>query len=440
MEITREVVDGMLEKLNVTIENADYQEKVVKELKKIRQNAEIPGFRRGNAPMPLIEKKYKGAIQFEVIEKFISESVEAYIKENHIDLLINMQPHEEDFEHIAKESGNLVFHFDMVVTPDMDVQITKEDQLTMYEISLTEADIDKKVEEYRTRFGSRKEVDSIEDNDQVYADFAEVNAADGGQPQMINDAPFLMAFVQDEDIKKQLLGKKVGETLVFSPKKAFKEDAEVAYLLQLTRDDPRLQSEYNCTIKKIMRTFPAELNDDFFAKFGKGIEGIQGVKDKIRESEKFKNDYMVNRKFASDVHNLLLDKYKDIKLPEDFLCNYLVKDKNIGEEGVKQHRDEYMNEYRREVIVNNLGKKNDITVSEEDIKNISILQTRMMFMSYGMEFMDDQQIADFALNRLQKDDMLRLYSEAQYQKIADLFKTQATVTTEVVSLEEFLKK
>lgn len=58
MNISLQNVDKVSALLTVKIEKADYQEKVEKSLKTIRQRVNMPGFRKGMVPMGLVKKQY----------------------------------------------------------------------------------------------------------------------------------------------------------------------------------------------------------------------------------------------------------------------------------------------------------------------------------------------------------------------------------------------
>ena len=57
MNISLQNVDSVSAVLLVQIEKADYQEKVEKALKTLRQKVNMPGFRKGMVPAGLIKKQ-----------------------------------------------------------------------------------------------------------------------------------------------------------------------------------------------------------------------------------------------------------------------------------------------------------------------------------------------------------------------------------------------
>jgi trigger factor len=65
MQIDKQVIDEVNVVLKMTLEKADYQERVDKKLKEYRKKANIPGFRPGYVPASLIKKRFGKAILVE---------------------------------------------------------------------------------------------------------------------------------------------------------------------------------------------------------------------------------------------------------------------------------------------------------------------------------------------------------------------------------------
>ena len=89
MNVSLQNIDKVSAELTVKLEKADYQEKVDKELKSLRQKAQIPGFRKGMVPTSLIKKMYGKSVIAEVVNKTLQEAVYNYIKENKVNMLAN---------------------------------------------------------------------------------------------------------------------------------------------------------------------------------------------------------------------------------------------------------------------------------------------------------------------------------------------------------------
>ena len=87
MNVSLQNIDKVSAELTVKLEKADYQEKVDKELKSLRQKAQIPGFRKGMVPTSLIKKMYGKSVIAEVVNKALQEAVYNYIKDNKVNML-----------------------------------------------------------------------------------------------------------------------------------------------------------------------------------------------------------------------------------------------------------------------------------------------------------------------------------------------------------------
>ena len=68
--------------LKLEIVKADYADQLDKDLRSIRQKANVPGFRKGMVPLGLIKKMYGKQALVEVVNKLISENLFKYIREN----------------------------------------------------------------------------------------------------------------------------------------------------------------------------------------------------------------------------------------------------------------------------------------------------------------------------------------------------------------------
>ena len=84
MKITFDCPDKINGLLTMTIEPADYQEKVEKTLKDYRKKAQVPGFRPGQVPMGLVKRQYGTAIKVDEVNRLMGEKLYEYVRENKI--------------------------------------------------------------------------------------------------------------------------------------------------------------------------------------------------------------------------------------------------------------------------------------------------------------------------------------------------------------------
>ena len=87
MNITRENLDDLNLLIKVEIGENDYAEKVSKQLKEYQKKATVPGFRKGMAPMGLIQRMYKSAIVADQVQELLGESLYKYLDDEKLDII-----------------------------------------------------------------------------------------------------------------------------------------------------------------------------------------------------------------------------------------------------------------------------------------------------------------------------------------------------------------
>ena len=145
-------VDQVSALLTVNIEKADYQERVEKVLKKYRQQANIPGFRKGMVPMSLVKKQFGKAVMAEEVDKLMQEKVNEYIRENKVNMLGMPLPNEEKMQTIDFDTQeNFEFVFDIALAPEFKAVVTEQDTLDYYTIAVSDEMVNSQVDMYAQR-------------------------------------------------------------------------------------------------------------------------------------------------------------------------------------------------------------------------------------------------------------------------------------------------
>ena len=126
-------------KLTFTIEAEKFDNAMKKVYAKNAKYFSIPGFRRGKAPMQLVEKQYGSEIFYEdTFNEVASEEYEKEIKENNIDVVSNPQI---DIEQIGK-GKELIFTAVVQVKPEVKLGKYKGIELKKVEYNVTDEDIE----------------------------------------------------------------------------------------------------------------------------------------------------------------------------------------------------------------------------------------------------------------------------------------------------------
>ncbi len=126
MNIKFESADKINGLMTITIEQADYQEAVDKQLKNYRKKAQVPGFRPGMVPMGLIKKQYGTAVKADEVNRILGEKLYEYVRENKIQMLGEPLPNENQKPQDLAGDGPFEFVFDIAVAPEFKAALTNK--------------------------------------------------------------------------------------------------------------------------------------------------------------------------------------------------------------------------------------------------------------------------------------------------------------------------
>lgn len=443
MEITLKNVSDVQAKLTVKLAAADYEEKVNKSLKTFRQKANIPGFRPGMVPMGLIKKQYGTAIKVDEINKVLQEALYNYIKEQQLDVLGEPLPDEEQQKTINIETADdIAFDYDIALAPKFDATLTAEDVITYYNIKVTDEMIDNQVKSYAQRNGHYESVDEYQSNDMVKGIIADAANADGIR---VEDAVMLPDYMKDEESKALFNGCKKNDVITFNPRKAYDgNEAELTSLLKIKKEEcAAIQGDFTFQITDITRYVEGELNQELFDQiFGEGKckseeDFRKAVKEQIQSQFAPESDY----RFLIDVREYLMNRIGKLTFADDILKKILLGNREDGD--VAKMEEEYpktIEELQWHLIKEELIRKADIKIEQDDIKAQARESVRMQFAQYGMANVPDELLDNYAKEMLQKKEQVEgLASRAIDVKLTAALKKAAKLKKKSVSVEDFNK-
>ena len=261
MQITKTDIDQLNAKLTLVVEPADYEEKVAKELRTIRQKAQIPGFRPGKVPASLIQKQYGKAVLAEELNKVIGELLYGYIHEQKLNILGEPLANDEETPDLDFDNQtSFTFVFDIAIAPEFNCKLNGNNKLTYYDVQVTDEMVDNQVKGYAERFGEYVSVETAEENDMLRGDLVEQK--EGGKT--IENQVLTPAYMAEEE-RAKFIGAKVGDVITFDPKKAYTNEAELTSLLKVTKEElAEMNSEFTITLTTITRHQAAEINEELF--------------------------------------------------------------------------------------------------------------------------------------------------------------------------------
>ena len=447
MNITKENINELNATISVKIEKADYESSVNDVIKDYRKKANIPGFRPGKVPTGLIRKMYGKAILADEVNKLLSQSLSNYIVEEKLNILGEPLPNEEkQAEFDWDKDENFEFIFDLALAPEIQVKLDKRNKFPYYNIDIDEEMIDRQAESYTSRFGENFPAETFEEKETIRGNFVQLNSEDNELEAGIKAENIAVAVdtMKDDETKKLFVGKKVGDTVVFDPIKAFDNRHEVGHLLNVSHEEAEnIQGNFSFTITEILHFQPAELNEKLFQQiYGEdtAVKTVESFREKLKKELEGNFVYSSEYKFSQDIRAALLDKIT-MELPEEFLKRWLkATSKDLTEEQIDSDFENFMKDLRWQLVKNQLIRDNEIKIEQEDYKAAAKEMALMQFRQYGMNDVPEEHLENFANQILQnEEERRRIETKTQEDKIVELIKSKVTLDEKSISFEEFNK-
>lgn len=443
MNISLQNVDSVSAVLTVQIEKADYQEKVEKALKTLRQKVNMPGFRKGMVPAGLIKKQYGVSVLAEEIDKLLQEKVFEYIRENKVNMLGTPLPKENQVNFETEE--NFEFSFDIALAPEFNVELSANDNVDYYDINVTDEMVDQQVKMYTQRTAKYEKVEDYQDNDMLKGLLAELdengNTKEGGV--QVEGAVMMPVYMKNDEQKAIFNGAKTNTVLVFNPSVAFdNNEAELASLLKLKKEEVAdHKGNFSFQIEEITRMIPGELTQELFDQvLGEGKahneeEFRAQIKETIAKQFEADSDY----KFLIDVRTYLTNKIGKLEFPDALLKRIMLdNNKEKGEEFVAENYEKSLEELTWHLIKEKLVAANDIKVEQGDLTNMAKEATRAQFAQYGMINVPEELLENYSKEMLRKQESVEaLLNRVVESKLSETLKGQVTLNHKAVSAEEF---
>ncbi len=444
MDITTQEVNELNSIIKIKISEPDYADKVKSTLKDYAKKAKIDGFRPGKVPFGIVKKMYGTTVLADEINRLISDSLTKHIVENKLNVLGEPLPNEADQPEIDwNTQKDFEFAFDIAIAPVVDVKLSKKDKIDYYTLKVEDKTIDDAVEGYANRFGEYKAVAETTKDEMIVCNIEE--KAENGVK--VEDASILLSVIKDEKLKEKFIGKKVNGSLTVDLKKAMGNNAsELAGLLKVDASAiDGLSDKFHLKIKEIKVWNKAEVNQELFDKvYGDGSvkskdEFIAKVKEEVSKTYTTESDY----RFRVDSKEKLISKYK-VELPDEFLKRWLIAtnkgENKLTQEQIDQDYPRFADDLKWQLIKDSIIKTKEIKVTEEDIKESAKQAALHQFQQYGLSYVPDEHLDNYATEMLKNEEEKRKIHENELEKaVAVSIKGMVKLNEKEITIEELNK-
>ena len=262
--------------VKVSIPSANESTQAETMYNELRQEAELPGFRRGKAPRKLIERKFAKAVKNDVAAKLVSGAFQKLIKDEDLDPIgyPDIDGLDEMKERESDAPIEVTIKFE--VAPRVELGKYRGVEIERPFVKIDDQDVSEAISDLLSRHATFEALENgaAEEGDQVIIDFkgfVDGEPFEGGQaenfPYILGSKRFFPEF------EEALRGAKPGSELkaeVTFPEKYFAE-----HLRGKT-------GTFDIKVNEVKRRTTPELNDEFAKELGH--EDSEAMRAKIRES------------------------------------------------------------------------------------------------------------------------------------------------------------
>jgi len=346
-------------------------ERVAKEFARV---ARVPGFRPGKAPVQLIRRRFADEIKGEVVQSLVPERIEKDVAENKLTPVTQPQVEHVDFS----ENGPLKFRAVLEVLPEFELKQYKDLEVEVEAHAITDADVDKALEEMRERAAAFAPVEgrAVENGDYVQAKLIGTPIGGGDSLQANNVLCHIGAEETIEAFNENLRGAQVGEHKKF----------DVAYPADYP--DGKLAGKsyhYSVEILGIKTKKLPELNDDF-AKDVSDAATLEELRPRIRKNlEEARDEHQkqlsrdkilgeIVRAHEFPVPEAMVERQMDARLERVVrsLAAQGVDPRAVNVDWVslrRRQRERAVEDVKAELLLDRIGTAESIEVTEEEVSH-----------------------------------------------------------------------
>jgi trigger factor len=444
MQVKETVADGLKHEFQISVPASDLDAKADARLVDLKDKVRLNGFRPGKVPVSHLKKVYGRSVMAETVEQTIRDTNTQIFTERGFRLAtepkVTMPTEEKAVEDILTGKSDLNYTVSIEVVPSIQLADFKSFSVEKPVADVTDADVNdaiKRIADQNRSFAAKGEGAKAESGDRVTVSFKgsiDGTPFDGGTAEniqvVIDSNTFIPGF------EKQLLGMAAGETRTL----------QVSFPKNYTNAELAGKPAEFETIATLIEAPQDTTIDDEFAKT-LGLESLDKLKEAARER--------LTVEFAGAtrqrVKRMLLDRLDEAHrfeappslVDEEFnlMWNSIkaemesggktFADEDTTEEAAKEeYRTIADRRVRLGLVLSEIGEKNKITVTEDEVSRAVIERARSM---PGRE----KEVWDYYRNNANA--LAQLRAPIYEDKVVDFILELANVTDKKVTREELYK-
>ncbi len=247
--------------------------------KKYANSANVPGFRKGNAPIDVVRMRFRDEIRNEVLQEVLPNAVTDAIEEHDLQPLAEPELHLDDAENMKLNGSQPVsIHIHVEVMPEIPTPEYKDLEITRRVKPVLESDIEDLI---ANRLQQQAALIPVENRKSETGDtvIVDLEGAFADEP----DAEPIKADDLEIPIGDETIEKSFSENLT-----GLEEDEEKEFTVSYPADfsSPILAGKtvnYKAKVKSVGVMETPELNDEWAQSLDEGYETVADLRSKLRE-------------------------------------------------------------------------------------------------------------------------------------------------------------
>ncbi len=444
MQVTETLVEGLKHEFQISVPASDLDAKADARLVDLKDKVRLNGFRPGKVPVSHLKKVYGRSVMAETIDQTIRDTNSQIFTERGFRLAtepkVTMPTEQKAVEDILTGKSDLTYTVSIEVVPPIQLADFKSFTVEKPVAEVTDADVDeaiKRIADQNRAFAAKGEGAKAETGDRVTISFkGTINGTpfEGGTGEGIQVTIGSNTFIPG--FEEQLLGIAAGET------RTLKVSFPKNYGSEKLAGQP---AEFETTATLIEAPQDTAINDDFAKTLG--LESLDKLKEAARER--------LTAEFAGAtrqrVKRTLLDRLDESHrfeappslVDEEFnlMWNSIkaemessgktFADEDTTEEAAKEeYRKIADRRVRLGLVLSEIGEKNKITVTDDEVSRAVIERARQM---PGRE----KEVWDYYRNNANA--LAQLRAPIYEDKVVDFILELANVTEKKVTREDLYR-
>ena len=277
MQVEFNAINAVTKEINITIPADDAVKAWEKYLRKAAKQVDVPGFRKGKAPLSLIERTHGALLKDHFIKDSVNDYFEAAAKEHDINYLLFPDVKETQWE----KGSDMQIKIEIEHEPS--IEFKQLDNLDVPHNPITlDSEVDKYLEDLKNENGTVIDADEAVENDHV-----QVELSFSLQENVITkNASFFAGSYPEHRALPELIGKKIGDTI--------ETELSGMDIKLVSRDsslklDNEAQFAVKIMVNSIERMQYPQLNDDFAKDME--FDDMAAMRAKISADMKLANEH-----------------------------------------------------------------------------------------------------------------------------------------------------